>query len=239
MITRAVRFLTENWGLKAAAVGLAIVLWMAVRASAPERATFPGIQVEVDLRDPDWQLQGPPEPATVSVTVVGPTGELLTLAGDPPRMVLPVERVTDTLESQVLPLQWVRLPSGIRDARVMALRPDTIRLHYERLTSSALPLKVRTTGEVPEGFMLARPVSTNPAVVMARGPAGDLTEVDSIPLMPVDVSGLRSTTNVPTRVDTAALDGVTVTPVEVNVVLRVVMDSAAALPDSARERPPF
>lgn len=237
MAARVLRFFTENWGLKLAAVGLAILLWMVVRASEPERASFPGIPVEVDLRDPDWQLAGPPEPPTVRVMVLGPTGELLTLAGDPPRIVMPVERVYDTLESQVVPLQWVQLPGGIRDTRVLELSPDTIRLNYERLASSTIPVAVRTTGEPPEGYTLMTPVRASPGVVVARGPEGSLARLDSVPLQPVDVSGLRSTTNVPTRVDTAALSDVSVMPEEVNVILRVVIDSMAEPPDSGPAQP--
>ena len=239
MVKRAIRFFTENTGLKLTALGMAILLWMGVRASEPEQARFPGIPVEVDLRDPDWQLAGEPEPPTVTVTVLGPTGELMSMASDPPRIVVPVERVTDTLESQVMPLQWVQLPAGIRDARVLDLRPDTIRLRYERLASSTLPVRVLTSGSLPEGYTLMTPVRTNPAVVVARGPRPRLGEVDSIPLVPVDLSGLRTTTNVPTRVDTAAVAGLQILPGEVNVILRVVADSAAVPADTGSQRPPF
>lgn len=238
-MARVIRFFTESWALKLAAAGLAILLWITVRAGEPERATFRGIPVEVDLRDPDWQLAGPPEPATVSVTVQGPTGELMTVAGEPPRIVLPQERVSDTLESQVVPLQWVQLPAGIREARVVMLQPDTIRLRYERLATSTLPVQIRVTGELPEGFRLSRPLRANPEVLMVRAPRDHLARLDSVPLLPVDVTGLRSTTNVPTRVDTAAIPGVTVTPPEVNVILRVIPDSLADPADTARRRPPF
>lgn len=237
MVARVIRFFTESWALKLAAVALAILMWISVRASEPERASYPGIPVEVDLRDPDWQLAGPPEPATVSVSILGPTHELLALANNPPRIVLPVERVNDAVESQVVPLHWVQLPSGIRDARVLGVRPDTIRLRYESLVSGSLPVRVRITGSLPEGFSLARPVNTNPALVEARGPAGRMQELDSIPLLPVDVSGLRSTTNVPTGVDTAAVAGVSVTPQEVNVILRVLPDSVPEAVDSTPQSP--
>lgn len=239
MVARVIRFFTESWGLKLAALGLAILMWMGVRAGDPERASYPGIPIEVDLQDPDWQLAGPPEPATLSVTVEAPTGELMSLATDPPRIVLPVEQVSDSVESQVVSLQWVRLPGGIRDARVLGLRPDTIRLRYERLTSSSVPVSVRLTGTLPDGFALTRPVNTNPAAVTIRGLMGQVRGVDSVPLLPVDITGLRSTTNVPTQVDTTALDGLLVTPREVNVVLRVVPDSMVEPADSSRQRPPF
>lgn len=239
MVARVIRFFTENWALKLAAVGLAILMWMGVRATEPERASYPGIPVEVELRDPDWQLAGPPEPATVTVIVLGPTGELLELASNPPTIVMPVEGVGDSVESQVVSLQWVQLPSGIHDTRVMELSPDTIRLRYERLVASSVPVQVRTTGEVPEGFALVTPVIVNPPVVTARGQAARIRELDSIPLLPVDITGLRSTTNVPTLVDTAAVPGVSMSPREVNVRIQVVPDSLAEVADSSRQRPPF
>jgi YbbR domain-containing protein len=218
---RILRALTENWALKLAALTLAVLLWMAVRAGSPRATTFRNIPVQVDLRDPDWRLAEPPQPPAVQVTVIGPTGELLTLAGQPPRIVLLVDRVADTVETQVVPLQWVQLPRDVRQTRVLSLRPDTIRLRYERLVTRTLPVRVRLTGDLPDGYELAPPIQTSPARVDAQGPARLVEFLDSVPLVPVDISGLRSTTNVPARVDSAALGPIRVSPPEVNVLLRV------------------
>lgn len=236
MRPRVIRFLTSNWALKLAAVALAVLLWLAVRANTPKRATFRNVPVQVDLRDPDWRLAGPPLPPAVSVTVSGSTGALMTLASDPPRIVLPVDRVSDSTEVQVVPVHWIQFPQGVESGpggiSVVALRPDTIRLRYERLEARTLPLKVTTEGNLPEGLALALPINTSPSVVEVRGAGGMVERLDSVPLLPVDLSGLRSTTNVPTPVDTAALPGLQVTPAEVNVVLRVVpTDSQPALRD--------
>lgn len=240
MLARLMRFLTESWGLKLAAVGLAILLWLAVTANEPERASFTNVDVEVDLRDPDWRLVEL-EPSAVTIVLQGPRGELVALAEDPPRIVMPVEGVSDSVESQVVPVHWVRIPAGIRDTRVLALRPDTIRLFYERVASRTLPVQVLTRGDLPEGLALSVPINTNPATVEVRGPASQLEALDSVPLFPVDLSGLRSTTNVPTAVDTTRLDDLVFRPSEVNVVLRVVpADSQPGLrPDSGQTRPPF
>lgn len=224
MLKRIIRFFTENWTLKLAALALAILLWLAVRADAPKQAVFRNIPVEVDLRDPDWRLEGDPQPSAVNVTVVGSTPALIDLAGNPPRIVLPVDRVNDSMETQVVTLQWVELPPGVdgREVRVVALYPDTIRLRYERLASRSLPVKVRLRGDLPDGLALEVPIQTNPAVVEVRGPARALAQLDSVPLLPVQLSGLRANTNVPARVDTVALGaGFQFEPREVNVVLRV------------------
>lgn len=239
MIPRILGFLTNSWGLKLAALGLAILLWLAVTANQPVRASFRNIEVEVDLRDPDWRLNRI-EPPAVTVTLQGPRSELVKLADSLPRIVLPVERVSDSIESQVVPVQWIQLPVGAGEVRVMGLRPDTIRLHYERLGSRTLPVRVRTRGELPDGLALAIPISTNPASVDVRGPERVLQAMDSVPLFPVDLSGLRSTTNVPIGVDTTEFERLRFRPVEVNVVLRVLpVDSQLELePDSVPpERP--
>jgi YbbR domain-containing protein len=230
-----VRFLTDNWGLKLAALGLAILLWLSVTANEPERAAFRNTPVNVDLRAPDWRLERM-EPSAVTVTVQGPRGELVELGGNPPRIVLPVEAVNDTVEAQVVPLQWVQLPTDLRDTRVVGLRPDTIRLYFQRLESRTLPVQVRTQGDLEEEFALSLPINTNPATVEVRGPAEALAGLDSVPLVPVELSGLTSTTNVPTGVDTTELPGFRFDPREVNVVLRVVpADSQLGpRPDSVR-----
>jgi YbbR domain-containing protein len=244
LLRKVIRFFTDNWALKLAAVALAILLWMAVRAGTPKRTVFRNVPVEVDLRDPDWRLIGEPLPPTVSVTFTGPTGELMTLAADPPRIVLPVERVNDSIETQVVPPQWIRVPRGLDRTRIEGLRPDTIRLRYERLASRTLPVRVTTRGDLPEGLALALPIRTTPSTVEVRGPARALQEIDAVPLLPVDLSGLRAATNVPTRIDTAALDGMRVSPAEINVMLRLIpIDSQPGLrrdtlpPGRTRSRP--
>lgn len=237
MLKRILRFFTENWALKLAALALAILLWLAVRANAPKQTEFRNIPVTVDLLDPDWRLDGDPVPSTVAVVVVGSTPDLLALASNQPRVILPVERVNDSIQTQVVPIQWVQFPPNVnaREARVVAVRPDTIRLRFERLASRMLPVKVRTRGDLPNGLALALPIQTNPAAVEVRGPARALEGLDTVPLLPVELSGLRSTTNVPAGVDTAAIGGsLRFDPREVNVVLRVVPVIAEPVPDSLR-----
>jgi YbbR domain-containing protein len=235
---RILRVLTENWALKIAAVALAVLLWMAVRAGTPRATTFRNVAVQVDLRDPDWRLASDPEPAAIHVTVQGSTSELMTVAQEGPRFVMPVERVADSVETQVIPLQWVQLPRGARQARVVAVRPDSIRLRYERLITRTLPVRVRTVGELPSDYELLLPITTNPAAVQVRGAIRHLAQLDSVPLVPVDISGLRSTTNIPARVDSAMLGPLRVSPQEVNVVLRVAPVDPEGVPENGEAPPP-
>jgi YbbR domain-containing protein len=236
--SRILRSFARNWGLKLAALTFAVLLWMSVRAGAERATTFRNIPVQIDLRDTtDWRLAEPPDPSSVHVTVIGPTGELLTLASQPPRIVLLVDRVTDTVETQVLPVQWVQLPREVRQSRVLSLRPDTIRLRYERVGTRAYPVRVRTVGDLPAGYELALSPTTSPARVQVRGPVRILDQLDSVPLEPVDLSGLRSTTNVPAGIDTVGLGPARVSPQEVNVILRVTPVEREAPPPEEASAP--
>lgn len=243
MLSRVLRFFTESWGLKLAALGLAVLLWMTVTASEPERARFGDVPIQVDLRDPDWRLARPPQPPNVSITVQGPRSQLVELSNAPFAIRIRVDRVNDSMESHVIPLQSVQqqIPAPLRDIGVLALRPDTITLHYERLGSRSLPVRVRTRGDLPRGYALSLPINTNPSTVEVRGPRAVLEQLDSVPLFPVELNGLRSTTNVPVSVDTTRLPGLSFDPREVNVVLRVVpADSQPPLNgDTSRAGAPF
>lgn len=225
MVRHIVAFFTENWGLKLAAVALAVLLWLAVRAGTPVQQEFRGIPVEVDVRDPEWRLAGPPQPPTVSITLTAPQATLLALARNPPRVVLPVADVNDSVEHHVVPPRWITWPPDVDLGQIQmrgATRPDTIRLRFERIESRSIPVRITTTGDLPEGYALALPITANPPAVEVRGPRGEIEALDSVPLFPVDLSGMRNTTNVPARVDTTDLEGLRVTPRDVNVILRVV-----------------
>ena len=121
----------------------------------------------------------------------------------------------------VTPPVWAERASafGAHAAEPLGTRPTT---RFQTVDEDLLALARRMEKDLPEGLALVLPIQTNPSVVDVRGPERLLEEIDSVPLLPVDLSGLRGATNVPTSVDTAALEGLRVTPTEVNVILRVV-----------------
>jgi len=44
-------FFSRNWTLKLSAFGIALLLWVAVRAEAPNRQELTGVPVRVELAD--------------------------------------------------------------------------------------------------------------------------------------------------------------------------------------------
>ena len=47
-------FFSRNLTLKLAAFGVALLLWVAVRAETPSIQDFPGVPVQVAVSDPMW-----------------------------------------------------------------------------------------------------------------------------------------------------------------------------------------
>src|SRR5690606_34612721 len=105
-----VTFFTEEWGLKLMALVLAFLLWTVVQAEEPESAAIDNVRVMVDNRDAGaWHLVGPPQPSTVTAVVTGPSRELLRVAVSSPRIIVPVDDVTDSVLVVPLSRDWIRL----------------------------------------------------------------------------------------------------------------------------------
>lgn len=234
--------ITRNWTLKLAALGLAVLLWGLTRAESPARVTIETVPVQVSLRDPSWTLAARPSPPQVQVTLTAAARELLPLIGEPPRVVVPVDEVADSTVLVQLQPAWVRLRDGPERARVEEIRPNTVRLSFERLDARLIGLAVRTRGELPGGLRLTGPPSAEPGAVRVSGPVSRLDRLDSLPLRPVDLSGLRDTTRLRVQVDTAGLGDLLVSPIEAQVLVPVApvpVDTAAAdtLPAAADTLP--
>ncbi|MEJ2184889.1 MAG: YbbR-like domain-containing protein [Gemmatimonadota bacterium] len=234
--------ITHNWALKLAALLVALLLWSLVRAEEPFQRTE-WAPVEVEVADPDWQLAEPPQPDSVEVTFSGPFRDLWRVGAARPRVIIPVQNVTDTTELRVLSGNMVRLQDDLGRTRVEALHPNTVTLRYEALETRAVPVRATTRGQLPAGFALEMPLRVDPSFVQVRGPAARVRRLDSLDLSPIDLSDIRGVTVVPTTVDTARIRGLVVSPADVSVTVRVVptdtVDAGgpADLPPPMGERP--
>ena len=141
------RRLARNWPIKLAAVALAVLLWALVRAEQPTEQ-WVRVAVEAQVLDPDYALNGSPDPAAVEVRFAGTWRELGELVLDKPVIVVHVRNV-GRQRSFVLEPSMVRLPDGVR-GRVTAVdvRPGLVRLKLERATVTA-PQPVTGTAPAP------------------------------------------------------------------------------------------
>lgn len=226
--------ITRNWTLKLAALGLAILLWTLTRAESPtRRVTVRNVPVDASVRDPDWSLAAPPEPASVTVSFSGPARDLLALIEEQPRIVIPVEEVTDTAEVRHLQPGWIRLRGSPGEARVEEIRPSTVQLRFERVATRLLPVALRTRGRLPAGFEFTGPIVAEPPAVRVSGPERLVVGLDSLPIRPLEISDVRDTTALRVPVDTTGMPELLVAPEGVDVVAPVAPLADTASADTA------
>lgn len=221
--------LGRNWTLKLSAFGLALFLWAVVQAEPTEREILSSVPVRVQVGDLGWTLAGDPEPGEVQVRFAGPARQIVELNREGASVRVPVATVTSADTVVALRRDWVVLEGGT-GLVVQDIVPGSVRLRFEESRQVALPLSVRTRGTLPAGLALAAPIGLTPAVVRVRGPARVVEALDSVPLLPLDLASVSASGMVEVPVDTAGLEGLTLTPVRAQLGLRVEAAAERLLP---------
>ncbi len=222
------RRLTHNWRLKLLALGLSIFLWALVQ-NEPNPETFPSVPVRVDVADTAWTTVGPPNPATVELRLGGPAGEMLRLARGGPSVRVPIESVGSPDTTVTLHRDWVELGEGTR-LSVEAVSPSAVHITFERAVPRTVRLYLRLRGSLPTHLALASPIALNPGMVRVRGARSKVEALDSLPLMPFDLSKVDSSGDFTVPVDTSDLPDVSVRPRSATVTLRVEEEIERVLP---------
>jgi YbbR domain-containing protein len=212
--------ISRNWQLKIPALAMAVLLWTVLRFESQNRQVIDDVPVRVALNDPEWAMLGEPLPTSVRVTLAGPARELIALAVERPPVVIPVDEVVTPDTAVLLHHAWVRLPNPER-VSVEAVEPSSVRLSFQPMEVQAVPLAPRVSGSLPEGLSLAAAPRVEPSLARVSGPANRLQALDSLPLAPVDLSGITESQTVRQPVDTAGLRGMALSPQEASVRIRV------------------
>ena len=126
-------------------------------------------------------------------------------------------------------VEWIRLQGDLRSEWIEEIRPNEVRLAFERIVERDLPVAVRTRGRLPIDYRRTGPLEARPTTVRVRGRRSRVAMLDSIPLLPVALTGVRDTVTVRGTVDATALTGLEVEPD----VVRVTVPVAPAAPDTA------
>ena len=176
MPARLVRRVTANWGLKVAALALALLLWVVVSAEQVTTQWVP-VRVQVVLHDPRLQLTGGAAPAVVDVRFSGSGRDLWELAFRHPVLTLAVREPSETGIYALEPAM-VSVPGRIAVAAT-DIRPEFVRLSLARLSVRELPVRVRWAGAPGER------VEVTPSHVVVLGAREALAAVDSVATVPV------------------------------------------------------
>lgn len=230
--------ITRNWQLKLSACAMAVLLWTVPELGKEGRQVFDNVPVRVLLNDPQWAKVQGPLPATVRLTLTGPTRDLVALGMNPPSIVIPVDQVASSDTSVVLRLPWVRM-SASDNVVVEEIEPNIVNLSFEAIAVGAVPLRLRVQGELPAGLSLARAPAVDPALTRVSGPRSRVEELQAINLQPLDLSLVERTGPVTVAVDTAGLSGLTFAPQQATVELVVEETVERVLLDVPLDLPPL
>lgn len=212
--------LLRNWRLKLSALGLSVFLWALVQTEPLSQETFSSVPVVVDVTDTTWSLAAAPDPQSVQLTLGGSAREIIRLARDGTTVRVPITAVSSRDTVVALQRDWVEL--GQRAGlTVESLSPPTLHLSFEPAMTKAVPVYLRTQGQLPADLALSADLRMDPQAVTVRGPESRVMGLDSVPLAPLDLGRIRDSEILTLSVDLGGLGGAAVTPPEVMVGVRV------------------
>jgi len=212
--------LVRNWRLKLSALGLAVLLWALVQTEPTNQETFSAVPVRVQIADTGWTTSGAPTPARVELRLGGPAREIIGLAREGTSIRIPVTSVGSRDTVITLRREWVQLGerSGVS---VESVSPATVRVSFEPAQTRLVPVSYRIVGRVRDHLALAAGIDVSPRLVRVRGPESRLQGLDSVPLVPFDLSDVTRSGAFTVAVDTSGLLGASVVPTSATLDVRV------------------
>ncbi|HXX53092.1 MAG TPA: CdaR family protein [Thermodesulfovibrionales bacterium] len=174
----------ENLALKAAAVVLAVILWVFVTSKG---------QTEMSLSVPIEYANIPPglEISKRTVTdaqIVVRAHESLSkhIRQENVRVFVNVGRAKQGEEIFSLRQDEVKVPYG---ATVTKIEPSTVKVVFEETVSKKVSIKPEVIGEPEQGYSVKR-IEVKPEEVVIEGAKSEVRKVGVLRTEPVDISGL-------------------------------------------------
>jgi hypothetical protein len=188
----------RNFGLKAMAVGIAALLWVAVGG---ERIVERSLQAPLEIENlPDaLELVGE-TPGAINVRVRGTSTSLGRLALGDVKAVLDVATARAGRNLFHISPGLVSAPFGVE---VSYAGPATVALHFERQVTKTVPVKPDVEGDAAPGYEV-RQVTVEPATVEAIGPESELRKLAAAVTEPIELRASAAT--IRERVAIAILD---------------------------------
>jgi YbbR domain-containing protein len=182
-----VRFLLDNLGLKAASLGLAILLWFVI---AGETTSEMGLSVPLELQNfpRDMELTGDAA-AAVDVRLRASPGILHALHGGDVSAQIDLAGSAEGERIVHITADAIRVPFGVK---VVKITPSILTLNLERTLQKVVPIRPRLIGRPEPGFEVAE-LKGDPPEVRIAGPKSRVQEVESAFTEPISLDGARIT----------------------------------------------
>jgi hypothetical protein len=189
-VTRYVKWITENFWWKVAALAIAFLLWWVV-ASEPELSVF--VTVPLTYKNLPDDLEISTEPVnSISLELRGPSGVLRTLGdagGLRPAVILDMTGMRPGERTFPIGSGTVRLARGVRMIRAI---PSEARFEFERRTTKAVRVAPRFAGDGANGYVVAH-YTVEPDTLQVVGPSGRVERISSVITDPVNVATVVGT----------------------------------------------
>jgi YbbR domain-containing protein len=177
--------ISKNLGLKIASLFIAVVL--AYDFHSASNASVVSIYVPVELKNiPVNRVVVSPSQRSVQVTIRGPSFLIGPVASSPPPL---RARLPDMVKDRALvnfQASDLSLPHSIE---VLSIEPSQIEFGLEAVELYEVPVKVVTTGELPDGLVLEG-IDANPKSIPVQGPRSDVKTVRFLETEPLNLSTL-------------------------------------------------
>lgn len=175
--------LLNNIRLKLLALVLAIFSWYAIRATINYEIIIPDIPVEFKIGD-GWAVLRQ-SAGSVRVTFRGSQENIRLI--DPKQIKAQIDLRTNSLAGSYDVRLRLENIKGAHSVRPVRIEPEIIQISTDRESEKPVPVKSRTTGKPFAGEV--EKTVCEPAVVLLRGPAQQLTQTEWVYTEPVDVEG--------------------------------------------------
>lgn len=212
------RLFWENIAFKAAAVVLAVILWVFVTSKG---------QTEMSLSVPIEYANIPPgieisKHTMTTAHIVVRTHESLSknIRQENVRVSVDVSRAKKGEEIFALKKDDVKVAYG---ATVTKIEPLTVKVMFEETVSKKVPVKPEVTGSPEQGYAVKR-IEVRPDEVVIEGAKSEVRKVGMLRTEPIDISGLAE--DLRQEVKLEGTDGNIRTKIDkVNVQIRIVRRS--------------
>lgn len=180
-------FFTENLGLKASAIGIAILMFSLVHgAEDVERNVYVGVVVEPPPDAQDMILVTE-IPDRVRVRLKGSRARLNAIRQENlPPVDVKLESKDET--QYYFEKEMFDLPAGIS---IMQVVPPSLVFKWVPRATRELPVEVAIEGKLPDGLQWAADPEVFPQTVKLDGPRGVVNSMRAVRTMEVDASGLH------------------------------------------------
>ena len=178
--------LVANPAYKLLSLLLALTAWLYVQSDTVVESK---IRVPVEWSVPEALGTIEPLPGTVAVTLRGTRIAVRNAQGSPLHLwvdLAPLGRGTHNLE--LFGSGVMGLPPGVE---VVDVRPASMNVTLDEQITRRVPVVAESVGETAPGFHVDG-IVVDPSVIEVRGPRAVIRSLETVPIVPVDISGLAA-----------------------------------------------